>query len=264
MNNKIIFMIFNNQVMFLQNSTMDHKEWFLSVGGIEDQFENLIRGFILNNKIVFYKGNFSYDQEVLNCASFYGPYIRNVLNNNNLEICCGVLTNGQYNGWEPIVTLNEEELGKSLNHVKKAEESTEIQVEAKPQEPIIEFMNDYTNPEFIKTAIKFTLVILIISIIVKVIIFAFGNTVITGYDKLIMFMQIASLTGTIICFKKNISKVKIVALVGAISLFLMFDIFDIILGIVYLLFIIDTNYITKSKSFIKNIIDFIKSKIKRA
>ena len=33
MDNKIQFMIINGDVQYLQNSTMDHREWFISLGG---------------------------------------------------------------------------------------------------------------------------------------------------------------------------------------------------------------------------------------
>ena len=71
MNTSILFMIFNNEVKYLNDSKMDHREWFLSLGGKEEDYPNLIRGFISNGKIVFYKNNFSYDEEVIKTAKRY-------------------------------------------------------------------------------------------------------------------------------------------------------------------------------------------------
>ena len=103
MNSKILFMIFNNEVKIQEDNGMDHREWYLSLGGNPDEFDKLIRGFVIGDKIIFYRGNFSYDEEVINYAKAYAPYIRNVLGNNNLIVCCGILANGINNSWEPSI-----------------------------------------------------------------------------------------------------------------------------------------------------------------
>ena len=41
MNNRILFLIYNNEVKYLQNSNMDHREWFLSLGGKPEEYDNL-------------------------------------------------------------------------------------------------------------------------------------------------------------------------------------------------------------------------------
>ena len=91
MDNKIQFMIINGDVQYLQNSTMDHREWFISLGGNPADFEQVIRGFIMDNKIVFFKGlNFNYDQQVMNAAIIYSERIKQAMNNQNLEVYCGI------------------------------------------------------------------------------------------------------------------------------------------------------------------------------
>ena len=51
MNNRILFMIIDDQVKYLTDSNMDHREWFLSLGGNPNDYPNLVRGFISNGKI---------------------------------------------------------------------------------------------------------------------------------------------------------------------------------------------------------------------
>ena len=84
-NNRILFMIIDNQVMYYQELDKDHKEWYLSLGLDESKFYDVVRGFISDGKIVFYKGeNFNYDDEVMKIAKSFAPSMRITLNNLNL------------------------------------------------------------------------------------------------------------------------------------------------------------------------------------
>ena len=111
MNNRILFLIYNNEVKYLQNSNMDHREWFLSLGGKQEEYEQLIRGFIMDGKVLFFKGSeFKYDNEVYDTARKFAHNIRSTLNNNNLVICCGILPGLPGQKCEPILVLNENEI----------------------------------------------------------------------------------------------------------------------------------------------------------
>ena len=37
-NQKILFIYYNNEIKYLTNSNMDHKEWFLSLGGKDELY----------------------------------------------------------------------------------------------------------------------------------------------------------------------------------------------------------------------------------
>ena len=54
MNNRILFIVINGEIKFIQNTTMDHREWYQSLGGNMDEYENVIRGYIMDNKIIFF------------------------------------------------------------------------------------------------------------------------------------------------------------------------------------------------------------------
>ena len=40
MDNKMLFMIYNGEIKFLNNSTMDHREWYDSLGGDPNLYDN--------------------------------------------------------------------------------------------------------------------------------------------------------------------------------------------------------------------------------
>ena len=63
MNQKILFIIYNGEIKFLQNSPMDHREWYQSLGGNMEEYDNVIRGYIIDNMIIFFKANLNYDNE---------------------------------------------------------------------------------------------------------------------------------------------------------------------------------------------------------
>lgn len=71
---RIAFMIINNEILFLKGSSMSHKEWFDTLK-IQDNFNNIIRGFYYNNRIIFYKGDFIYDEETIKVAKKFYPVI---------------------------------------------------------------------------------------------------------------------------------------------------------------------------------------------
>ena len=55
MDNKILFIILNNQIHYSQNPKMDHKELYNYFGGDSNSYEKAIRGFIYKdiNHIIF-------------------------------------------------------------------------------------------------------------------------------------------------------------------------------------------------------------------
>ena len=90
--NKVLFMIINGEVKYNFDEKKDHKEWYISLGLDGNLFDSVIRGFVIDNKIIYYKGsNFMYDQEVIQAAKRYTPYIRYSLQKPNLEACCGIV-----------------------------------------------------------------------------------------------------------------------------------------------------------------------------
>ena len=254
MNTSILFMIFNNEVKYLNNSNMDHREWFLSLGGNAEDYPNLVRGFISNGKIVFYKDNFSYDEEVIKTAKRYAPSMKVVLGD-NLEVWCGVLPGRPGEKWEAIMKLNDNEL---TGFVQEPPTSPPKVNKEFVQENVIDFKNDYENPKFIKGATIITIVVIILAIISKAILIS-GKHFKTGpsYDTLLMLVQFISLGYCIFGYNKKKKNTKIVSMVAALSLVLMFDVIDVISGIIYFLFNVDSSYFAR----VPDLINFLKSKI---
>ena len=65
------FMIIENKVLYLTNSTMTHYEWAQSLGLAMNCFDEITRGFVNDGFIVFYKGNFDYDDKIIEDANAY-------------------------------------------------------------------------------------------------------------------------------------------------------------------------------------------------
>lgn len=68
---RVAFLIYNNKIMFLENSEMSHFEWAKSIGISKMEFNELTRGYCYKANIIFYKGDFSYDKKVENDALKY-------------------------------------------------------------------------------------------------------------------------------------------------------------------------------------------------
>ena len=254
MNNKILFMILDNQVVYLPNGSMDHREWYVSLGRNSEDFDNVIRGFIIDGKIVFFKGmNFNYDQEVINAATIFAPNIRSLLQNPNLEVYCGIVVNSYGEKWEPVLKINEEEL---VGYLPKQEEKKEIIPPPNSEldnGPILELKNNYEDKNFVKTAIKMTAVVLILFIGYVLLSIAFRKDSIPRFDYFLWFVEFLLLIFIIYGYTRKISLVKYVGIGASILLFLMFHPFSIMLGIFYLLFNVDQTYILSILSFFKKL-----------
>lgn len=79
---RVAFLIYNNKIMFLENSEMSHFEWAKSIGISKEDFNSLTRGYCYKANIIFYKGDFSYDKKVENDAL---KYCLDVLKHCNLK-----------------------------------------------------------------------------------------------------------------------------------------------------------------------------------
>lgn len=253
--NRILFMIINNQVMYYQQNDKDHKEWYVSLGLDVNNFENVIRGFISNGKIVFYKGmNFNYDNEVMTAAKMYAPSMRVTLNDLNLQVWCGAMVDGFNSKWEPIVRINDTELTGIVEQPKKEEKK--VEVSNRPQESVIDFKNDYDNPAFRKRAIIVTSLALVLAIIIKIILIKEQKMYTSnGGDSLLMFLQIGLLGGSLFGYIKQKTFTKYLGIGAGIALLLMFDPLDIILGIMYSIYSIDEAYYVKLINLVKKLIN---------
>ena len=275
MNEKILFMIINDEIKFLTNPNKDHREWFLELGGKEEDYSKLVRGFILDGAIVFFKDNFNYDMEVMDLAKKCGPLIRQQLNRPNLKVCCGINFGQNGSKWEPIVTLTEEELSEAaINVEEEQKELLRREEERKRQEAIrsrdtdnkiIEFKNDWEDPKFIKYATMFTLIILA-AIIISKIILILNKTIILENNRwmqLLIMVQIIAPIITILGYRLKRPNAKYCGVATTIASFFFFDIMDIVIGAFNLFFTVDHKYIIKFMEFVNEVIERIKREIKK-
>lgn len=265
MENRILFIVINDEIKFLQNSTMDHREWYLSLGGDINKYDDVIRGYIYKGKIIFFKANLNYDKEVIDFATRMGIPIRNQIKEPTYKICCGINPGKDGADWEPIMTINDEELigyksPEELEREKQIAEQKKKQEELGTVEgPIIEFRNDTTSPEFIKYATTFTIILIVLAILSKIIFKATG-TIITSnrWISLLIFIQIGGFIFTIVGYKKKIPQTKYIAFASAVASIFLFDIIDIIIGILNALFTVDHTYIVKLLQAIEKLFSKLK------
>lgn len=249
MDNKVLFIILNNQIHYSQDPKMDHKELYNYFGGDPNNYEKIIRGFIYKDKIIFFKYDLSYDKEVIDMACKCAPLIKEQFKNPYLKVCCGINPGQNGSSWEPIMTLNDNELtGFTANNQennKDKELERQQRIEA-PNEAIIEFKNNYEDPKFIKFATIFTIVIIVLSVISKVIISLTRGIDFSGWLLLLLVSQFVLLILTIVGYLKKLPSAKYIGIAASLSIIFMFNIFDVIIGIINLLFTIDQGYILKA------------------
>lgn len=245
MNNRNLFIIINNQVKILENTNMDHREWYESLGLDLSDFETIIRGYIMDNKIVFFKGsNLGYDNDVYINALKYAPTIRHYLNNSSLEVCCGIMIDSYTSKWEPILKIKEEEIKNYTPQVDKKEEPKKENIETGP---VIEFKNNYEDPKFIRNATVTTIIVIGLEIIIKFFLFKeqkilqFSNPL----DVMLSVIQIGLLVYSIYGYNTKKSSTKYISIIVSVLIVLTLDIWDIILGVLYFIYSIDQSWFIK-------------------
>lgn len=86
------FIILNGILEFLpEGSEMSHFEYCQSKGLDKNNFNKITRGYYLNGYVVFYKGNFIFDENLINEALKYLEEISLMVSANELEIYFGQL-----------------------------------------------------------------------------------------------------------------------------------------------------------------------------
>ena len=102
---RIAFMLIENKIIYLENSSMSHLEWYLSLGYEKEEFKNIIRGYYKEGKIVFYKDDFTYDNEVIEIAKKINDEIKKYANDKNAEVYVGVKKGKIGEIWEPELKI---------------------------------------------------------------------------------------------------------------------------------------------------------------
>lgn len=253
MQDKILFMIYKNEIKFMTSKTADHWKWYQSLGGNPNEYDNVVRGYIENNKIVFFKSNYSCDEEVIDKAKSYGLMIKKHLNIESAEVYCGIerkedgtfspnklITNEEMNNY--IIQKEKEE--KERQEKIKQEELMKTLQENSSTENIIEFKNDYSDEAFTKYAISFTTIILVATLISKIYLITTKKLYIdNSWNSLVVFIQIISNVASIYFYKKKSYLAKYTSIATTVSLFITFNLTDIIIATFNLFFTVDQKYI---------------------
>ena len=102
---RVAFMIVDGKVLYLENSTMSHYEWAMSLGLDTDKFNKLTRGYARDERIVFYKGNFEFDEKIIEDAKIYANEIARHCNMVSAEVYAGVNIGKPGQVWLPKIYL---------------------------------------------------------------------------------------------------------------------------------------------------------------
>lgn len=100
--NRIAFLILNNKVNLLKNSTMSHLEWFKSLGGkSEEEFNKIVRGYFFEGDLVFYFGNFEYNEEFATKVKDVAESVCKSIDLDNCNIYLGLIKVKNERGFFP-------------------------------------------------------------------------------------------------------------------------------------------------------------------
>ena len=261
MKDRLLFIVMNNEIKFKEDDGTDHKEWYQSLGGDMAEYDNVIRGYVMEGKIIYFKANLNYDGDVIEFATKTGIKMKKQLNNFDLKICCGIDPGHDGSKWEPILVLKDEDLDgykTEEDFQKEAEEAEKKKmIEALKDhdtKPIVEFKNDEEDPKFIKLATTFTLVMIGVAFFSKLIMIH-NKTFMTSnrWNSLLILAQFGGFILTIVGYRMKMSKTKLFAFISAVASIFMFDFFDIIIGILTALFTMDHKLVLQILDGVKSV-----------
>ena len=100
-------MIIDDEILFLENSEMSHYEWYTSLNLNKEDFKNIVRGYLVGSRAVFYKDNFSYDDDVIEKAKEYGKIIKQKYKIKKLRVSVGLKEGEIGEIWSSIRNIEE-------------------------------------------------------------------------------------------------------------------------------------------------------------
>ena len=99
------FLIIDGIIKFLQGSKMSHWEWAKTLGVDAEKFNSITRGYAMDNNIVFYKGNFEYDDSVIADAEKFASDIKLFVGFEKAKVFVGLDNIGIGKVWPPKTFL---------------------------------------------------------------------------------------------------------------------------------------------------------------
>ena len=102
------FIIYNGEVFFVKKGEdKSHYEFALELGIDKETFSTLCRGYYLDGELVFYKGNFVYDDELVSFAKDYIKVIKEKLNLGEFKVYFGLNVGQVGEMWRPKFELKD-------------------------------------------------------------------------------------------------------------------------------------------------------------
>lgn len=98
---RIAFIIYENKVFYIKDSTFSHWEFAQTLGISKEIFDDLCRGYYLDGKLIFYKGNFIYDDEIIDLAKLHLEEIKKELKLEKVKVYFGQKVGKIGEAWPP-------------------------------------------------------------------------------------------------------------------------------------------------------------------
>ena len=98
---RIAFIIYDNKVFYMKDTILSHWEFAQTLGISKEVFDTLCRGYYLDEKLIFYKGNFEYDDDLIDYAKEYFDEIKAELNLEKVNIYFGQKIGKIGEAWPP-------------------------------------------------------------------------------------------------------------------------------------------------------------------
>ena len=98
---RIAFIIYQDNVYYMKDSILSHWEFAQTIGISKENFDTLCRGYYLNEKLIFYKGNFEYDDDLIEYAKQYFDEIKKELKLEKVKVYFGQKIGKIGEAWPP-------------------------------------------------------------------------------------------------------------------------------------------------------------------
>lgn len=94
------FIVIDKKIYYIKNSGMSHWEFCQKRNIPKEEFNKLTRGYYIDGNIVFYKGNFTYDQDLIEDALKYILKIKEDCNLPKMKIYFGLVIPKKDEQWK--------------------------------------------------------------------------------------------------------------------------------------------------------------------
>ena len=110
------FIILDNSIEYLRNSSLSHKEWCKNLNIDDETFNSIVRGYITKNNMFYYMGNFECNDTVIKVAKETHEQIAidNCLK--RYKIFCGVKKGKVGEVWKPLLQIKKINLFQKINN----------------------------------------------------------------------------------------------------------------------------------------------------